>query len=71
MRVKAKKSFIGYDSGGIKCRFAAGDEFELPAGVDWLDNGLVEAAPAAAEPEATPVKPAKRSRKKKMVNDGG
>lgn len=64
MRVKAKKSFVGYDSDGIKRRFAAGDEFDLPAGVDWLDNDLVEALEAPAK------QPAKRtSRSKKKATD--
>lgn len=41
MKVKALNSFVGYDKAGKKHRIEAGQEFELPAGVDWLAKGLV------------------------------
>jgi hypothetical protein len=46
MKVKALISFVGYDPGQKKYRVVEGEEFELPAGVDWLAKGLVvEVAP--------------------------
>jgi len=69
MKVKALNSF----SDSVYGTRAAGDEFELPAGADWLRAGLVEvvvepeveAAPVI-EPEAAPeVQAPKPSRKKK------
>lgn len=42
MKVKALISFVGYDGNGNKHRVQAGDEFELPTGVDWLEKKLVE-----------------------------
>lgn len=41
MRVRATKSFVGRDAQRKTLRIQAGDEFELPAGVDWLRAGLV------------------------------
>ncbi len=49
-KVKALKSFAGTDPSGVKHRIAAGDEFDLPEGVDWLDAGLV----VLLEPETPP-----------------
>lgn len=43
MKVKALVSFVGYDGQGTKHRVSQGDEFELPAGVDWLEKGLAAA----------------------------
>lgn len=58
--VRAVKSFGG---GGV--HKSAGDEFELPAGADWLRAGLVERAtrPAAVESammDTAPPKPVGR-----------
>ena len=52
MKVRALNSFVGYDRTGKKHRVEAGQEFELPAGVDWLDKGLVEAVEAEAKATA-------------------
>jgi len=42
MKVKALISFVGYDQKRTKYRVEAGQEFDLPAGVDWLVKRLVE-----------------------------
>lgn len=42
MKVKALISFVGYDQNRKKIRAEEGQEFDLPAGVDWLKKGLVE-----------------------------
>ncbi|MCP4415954.1 MAG: hypothetical protein GY805_04985 [Chloroflexi bacterium] len=39
--VTAVVSFVGYDAQGKKYRVSVGDEFSLPAGVDWETKGLV------------------------------
>lgn len=41
MRVQAQISFVGYDGTGQKHRVSAGDDLDLPPGVDWLDKKLV------------------------------
>lgn len=58
MKVKALVSFAG-EAG----THAAGDEFELPEGVDWLRAGLV--APVEPEPEPEASAEPKPARKKK------
>lgn len=50
MKVKALISFVGYDGQGKKWRVSEGDELELPAGVDWLEKGLVEALTPTPSP---------------------
>lgn len=45
MKVRALVSF-----GSPYGSFTAGDEFELPDGVDWLKAGLVELVERAAAP---------------------
>jgi hypothetical protein len=71
MKVKAVKSFAGM-AGNTKYRVSAGDEFDLPAGTDWLKAGLVVplagSTPAkASTPNKTAAKPssAKRGRPRK------
>lgn len=54
MRVKALKSFVGA-ANGQKYRVTEGDEFDLPAGVDWLKAGLVVEANPPFDPPAEPV----------------
>jgi hypothetical protein len=53
MKVKALISFVGYDAKRNKHRVEAGQEFELPAGVDWLTKGMVEKVEAKAEAKVT------------------
>lgn len=52
MKVRALTSFVGYDGEGKKWRVSEGDEFDLPAGVDWLEKGLVTEAETKAEAKA-------------------
>lgn len=52
MKVKALISFVGYDQSRNKFRVEEGQEFDLPAGVDWLKKGLVEEAEVKAEAKA-------------------
>lgn len=56
MKVRAVKSFGGSTADG-RYHVSAGDEFELPAGVDWLRAGLVvpveTAAVAGGKPRET------------------
>lgn len=61
VKVRALISFVGYDGEGIKRRVVQGDEFDLPAGVDWLVKGLVVEVSNEA-----PIK-AEASRKKKSA----
>jgi hypothetical protein len=49
MKVKALISFVGYGPDRIKYRLVEGEEFELPAGVDWLEKGLVVEVKAKAK----------------------
>ncbi len=53
MKVRALVAFAGTDAAGGSWYSQKGQEFELPAGVDWLKAGLVEAVE----------KPRKRTRK--------
>jgi len=55
MRVQAKKNFAAQVPGLGRFRAEVGDEFDLPAGVDWVEAGLVE--PVSREPETAAVKP--------------
>jgi hypothetical protein len=55
MKVKAVKSFAGM-AGNTKYRVSAGDEFDLPAGTDWLKAGLVVPLGATAPVKEEPVK---------------
>ncbi len=52
VKVRALLSFVAVVD-GRKFRAIEGDEFDLPAGVDWLAAGLV--APVGQEPEAAAV----------------
>lgn len=54
MRVIALISFVGYDADRTKRRVSQGDEFEMPAGVDWLEKGLVEAVSPQPSPRPSP-----------------
>lgn len=47
MRVRALVSFVGRVAGDART-YRAGDEFDLPAGVDWLRAGLVAAVAGPA-----------------------
>jgi len=58
MRVRALTTF-----GGNGIHISAGDEFELPEGVDWLRAGLVEAM--EVEPEAATIKPKRKATRAK------
>jgi len=65
MKVKALKSFGGLDVG----HYSAGQVFDLPDGVDWLEAGLVEAykepaEAATAEAPEKAVKPRTTRRRK-------
>lgn len=67
MRVRAVRSFVARLSDGRTFRAVAGDEFELPGGVDWLRAGLVEEVAdgpesAALEPGEKAVKPAPKKK---------
>ena len=49
MKVRALKSFGGSKFG----HYPAGTVFELPAGVDWLEAGLVEKVKPAPKKRVT------------------
>ena len=55
MKVKAVKSFAGM-AGNTKYRVSEGEEFDLPAGTDWLKAGLVVPLGATAPVKEEPVK---------------
>jgi hypothetical protein len=54
MKVRALISFVGYDQNRTKYRVQEGQEFDLPAGVDWLKAGLVEEIKAKAKELPSP-----------------
>jgi len=56
MKVKAVTSFAGQIN-GKSYQVQDGDEFELPAGADWLRCGFV----VTAEPEQATVGPAEQA----------
>ena len=63
MKVKALTTFGGTDAIGNHVHVSAGDVFELPPGVDWINAGLVE--PITPEPEAAVVQVPRRAVRKK------
>ena len=65
MKVKALTSFVGHYGPNRQTKVVSkGDEFELPAGVDWLTCGFCEAV------EETPPKK-KRGRPRKATQQTG
>jgi len=53
MRVRAKVSFTGRTPDGVRHHHVAGDEFDLPQGVDWLRAGYVERVAAKVQAKPT------------------
>lgn len=62
MKVRALTSFAGVDINGTPHSIAAGAEFELPPGVDWVQAGLV--VPVDTEPEQATSKRASKREKR-------
>jgi len=65
MNVRAKRAFVARLNGRIH-RYSDGDEFSLPAGVDWLKCDLVEPVgepPAAKRKKATGRQAQKREKR--------
>ena len=70
MEVRVIKGFVGHyfeDGERKQINKKAGDVFELPSDVDWLNAGLVE----PIEPPSVPPKGGRRKPRRKAVRSTG
>jgi hypothetical protein len=63
MRVVCKRAFVALHE-GRQYAFAEGDTLDLPAGVDWVEAGFVEAVKAPPLPETDAASRAAKPKRK-------